>query len=115
MPKWRTILKVVLPTALSGLITSALLAIARVAGETAPLILLTGYVSRINYDPFSGQQASLPMMIWDQLGKRTGNSGAIGGPWEARAWGAALVLVLFVLILNVGARMLAWAFRPKAR
>lgn len=87
VPKWRTIVKVVLPTALSGLITSGLLAVARVAGETAPLILLTGYRSRINLDPFSGPQASLPMMIWDQLGKRTGNSGAIGGPWEARAWG----------------------------
>jgi phosphate transport system permease protein len=115
VPKWRTILKVVLPTALSGLITSALLAVARVAGETAPLILLTGYVSQINMNPLSGQQASLPMMVWDQLGKRTGNSGAIGGPWEARAWGAALTLVLLVLILNVGARVLAYAFRPKAK
>jgi len=54
-------------------------------------------------------------MVWDQLGKRTGNSGAIGGPWESRAWGAALTLVLLVLILNVGARLLAYAFRPKAK
>jgi phosphate transport system permease protein len=115
VPKWRTITKVVLPTAMSGLITSALLAVARVAGETAPLILLTGYVSQINLNPFSGQQASLPMMVWDQLGKRTGNSGSIGGPWEERAWGAALTLVLFVLVLNVIARLLAWALRPKAR
>ena len=51
VPKWRTILKVVLPTAMSGLITSALLAVARVAGETAPLILLIGYVSQINCEP----------------------------------------------------------------
>ena len=115
VPKWRTIVKVVLPTAMSGLITSALLAIARVAGETAPLILLTGYVSQINMNPFSGQQASLPMMVWDQLGKRTGNSGAIGGPWEGRAWGAALTLVLLVLILNISARLLARLAAPKAR
>jgi phosphate transport system permease protein len=115
VPKWRTILKVVLPTALSGLITGALLAVARVAGETAPLILLTGYASAINANPFSGQQATLPMMVWDQLGKRTGNSGAVGGPWEERAWGAALALVLLVLILNIVARLLARLARPKSR
>ena len=74
VPKWRTIVKVVLPTAMSGLITSSLLAIARVAGETAPLILLVGYTARINFDPFSGDQATLPMMVWDQLGKRAGTT-----------------------------------------
>ena len=74
VPKWRTILKVVLPTAMSGLITSSLLAIARITGETAPLILLVGYTARINYDPFSGDMATLPMMVWDQLGKRAGTT-----------------------------------------
>ena len=113
VPKWRTILKVVLPTALSGLITSALLAVARVAGETAPLILLVGYTSRINNDPFSGDQATLPMMVWDQLGKRAGTTS--NDLTEARAWGAALTLVLLVLILNIGARLLAKLFQPKAR
>ena len=115
VPKWRTISKVVLPTAMSGLITSALLAIARVAGETAPLILLTGYASRINFNPFSGDQAALPMMVWDQLGKRTGNSGSLGGAWEGRAWGAALTLVLLVLLLNIVARLLARLAQPKSR
>ena len=105
VPKWRTILKVVLPTAMSGLITSSLLAVARVAGETAPLILLVGYTARINFNPFSGDQATLPMMIWDQLGKRSGTTSTTS-PSE-RAWGAALTLVLLVLILNVGARLLA--------
>ncbi len=113
VPKWRTIVKVVLPTALSGLITSSLLAIARVAGETAPLILLVGYSSRINFDPFSGDQATLPMMVWDQLGKRAGTTS--NDLTEARAWGAALTLVLLVLILNVGARLLARLARPKTR
>lgn len=112
VPQWRTIVKVVLPTALSGLITSALLAIARVAGETAPLILLVGYSSRINGDPFSGPQGTLPMMIWDQLGKRTGNSGTFT---DGRAWGAALLLVLLVLVLNIIARLLARLARPSAR
>jgi len=113
VPRWRTIVKVVLPTALSGLITSALLAIARVAGETAPLILLVGYLGRINSNPFSSDQDSLPMMIWDQLGKRTGGGG--GAFAEPRAWGAALVLVLLILILNLSARLLARLARPKSR
>lgn len=112
VPQWRTILKVVLPTALSGLITGALLSIARVAGETAPLVLLVGYSSRINFNPLSGDQATLPMFIWDQLGKRTGATGPFA---ETRAWGAALMLVLFVLLLNVIARLLARAFRPKSK
>ena len=113
VPKWRTIIKVVLPTAMSGLITSALLAIARVAGETAPLILLVGYTSRINFDPFSGDQATLPMMVWDQLGKRSGTTS--NAFTEGRAWGAALTLVLLVLFLNIGARLLAKLAQPKAR
>lgn len=112
IPKWRTVLKVVLPTALSGLITSALLAVARVTGETAPLILLTGYAGKINNNPLSGDQDTLPMMVWDQLGKRTGNSGAFT---DERAWGAALTLVLLVLVLNVAARLLARLAQPKAR
>ena len=111
VPKWRTIVKVVLPTAMSGLITSSLLAIARVAGETAPLILLVGYTARINFNPFSGDQATLPMMVWDQLGKRSGTTS--NDLTEARAWDAALTLVLLVLILNVGARLLARLARPK--
>jgi len=110
--RWRTIVKIVIPTAMSGLITSALLAVARVAGETAPLILLVGYADRINGSPFSGDQAALPMMVWDQLGKRTGSGGAFG---DSRAWGAALVLVLVVLILNVAARLLARLAKPKSR
>lgn len=112
VPKWRTVLKVVLPTALSGLITSALLAIARVAGETAPLILLVGYAPRINADLFSGDQATLPMMIWDQLGKR---GGSVTQFTIERAWGAALVLVLVILILNVVARVIAKLTQPKSR
>ncbi|WP_111766748.1 phosphate ABC transporter permease PstA [Nakamurella deserti] len=112
VPKWRTILKVVLPTALSGLITSALLAIARVAGETAPLILLVGYAPRINADLFGDDQATLPMMIWDQLGKR---GGSVTQFTIERAWGAALVLVLIILILNIVARLIAKLTQPKSR
>ncbi len=113
VPKWRTVLKVVLPTALSGLVTGVLLSIARIVGETAPLVLLVGYASQINGNPFAGDQASLPVMIWDQLGKRSGNAGAFAEP---RAWGAALVLVLLVLALNIGARLAArWITRGQRR
>ncbi len=113
IPKWRTVLKVVLPTALSGLVTGVLLSIARIVGETAPLVLLVGYASQINGNPLEGDQAALPMMIWDQLGKRSGNAGAYAEP---RAWGAALVLVLLVLALNVGARLAArWLSRGQRR
>jgi phosphate transport system permease protein len=111
VPRWRTILKVVIPTALSGLITSALLAVARVAGETAPLILLVGYAAKINTNPFEGDQATLPMLIWDQLGKR---GGSVTDFTIERAWGAALVLVLLVLLLNVVARLIARLTRPKS-
>lgn len=112
IPQWRTVTKVVLPTALSGLVTSSLLAIARIIGETAPLILLVGYASQINGNPFEGDQASLPVMIWDQLGKRSGNAGDFAEP---RAWGAALVLVLLVLALNIGARLVTRAITRRTR
>ena len=110
VPKWRTTVKIVLPTALSGLITSGLLAVARIAGETAPLILLVGYSPYLNWNPFSGDQASLPMLVWDQLGKRTGGQGS-----AELAFGAALLLVLFILVLNVVARLLANRAKPKSR
>lgn len=112
IPRWRTVLKVVLPTALSGLVTGVLLSIARIIGETAPLVLLVGYASQINMNPFSGDQAALPMTIWDQLGKRSGNAGEYAEP---RAWGAALVLVLAVLALNIGARLLSRWLSRKSR
>jgi phosphate transport system permease protein len=110
VPKWRTISKIVLPTALSGLITSGLLAVARIAGETAPLILLVGYSQFRNWNPFSGDQATLPMMVWDQLGKRTGGIGSAN-----LAFGAGLLLVLFILVLNVVARLAANRAKPKSR
>lgn len=110
VPKWRTILRIVLPTAMSGLITSGLLAVSRVAGETAPLILLVGYTNFFNLDPLSGDQATLPMMVWDRLGKRNGATSDVNA-----AWAAALVLVLLVLLLNIAARLLAKLAQPKSK
>ena len=100
VPKWRTVLKVVLRTAMSGIITGAMLAIARVAGETAPLLLTTFFTTSINFNPFKGPQAALPTFIWDQF--NTGTPAAVD-----RAWGAALVLILLVMILYLGAKLIA--------
>ncbi|MFN8168867.1 MAG: phosphate ABC transporter permease PstA [Candidatus Nanopelagicales bacterium] len=100
IPRWRTILKVVLPTAIGGIITGAMLAIARVAGETAPLLLTTFLSQSINNNPFSGPQAALPTFIWDQFTSGTDAS-------VDRAWGGALVLITVVMVLYAGAKTIA--------
>lgn len=100
IPKWRTILRVVLPTAMAGIITGAMLAVARVAGETAPLLLTTFLSQSINFNPFTGPQASLPTFIWDQFTRGTEAS-------VDRAWGGALVLILLVVVLYGSAKIIA--------
>lgn len=108
VPKWKTITSIVLPTAMSGIITGVMLAVARVAGETAPLLLTTFLTQSMNWDLFSGPQAALPTFIWDQISSGT-------DPSVNRAWGGALVLILFVAILYIGARIVARVFAPKTR
>jgi phosphate transport system permease protein len=110
VPKWRTILKVVLPTALPGIITGIMLGVARVMGETAPLILLVGTNPKINLNPFSfspevaNPQTSLPTYIWDSFQQAAGNP---NHPAAQRAWGAALVLIALIMLLNLLARTIA--------
>jgi phosphate transport system permease protein len=94
IPKWKTILRVVVPTALPGIISGLLLALARVMGETAPVLVLVGYARSINYDAFSGNMASLPLLIYTELT----NPEAAG---RGRVWGAALTLILIVGALYV--------------
>jgi len=96
IPKWKTILRVVVPTALPGIISGLLLALARVMGETAPVLVLVGYARSINYDAFNGNMASLPLLIYTELT----NPEAVG---RARVWGAALTLILIVGALYVAA------------
>ena len=96
IPKWKTILRVVVPTALPGIISGLLLALARVMGETAPVLVLVGYARSINYDVFSGNMASLPLLIYTELT----NPEAAG---RGRVWGAALTLILIVGALYVAA------------
>ncbi|AMW18463.1 MULTISPECIES: phosphate ABC transporter permease PstA [Mycobacteroides] len=107
VPKWKTIARIVLPTALSGVVTGVMLALARVMGETAPLLVLVGYSKLINYDMFGGEMASLPGMMLDQ------RSGSVVGLAESRLWGAALTLILLVAILNVIAKLISRFFAPK--
>nr|WP_285557880.1 phosphate ABC transporter permease PstA [Actinoplanes regularis] len=100
VPQWKTILKVVLPTAAPGIVTGVMLAIARAAGETAPVLLVAGGLARINFDPFSGGQASLALYVYQQAGDASKYA-------PARAWTAALTLVALVLILTIAAKLLA--------
>jgi phosphate transport system permease protein len=97
--QWRTVAMIVMPAAKSGLITAMILGVARIAGETAPLLLLTGGGDRVNPNPFDGPMGSLPYYIWKAF--NSGSPEAI-----TRAWAGLLVLVLLVLILFTAARML---------
>ncbi|MBE2998796.1 phosphate ABC transporter permease PstA [Nocardiopsis sp. HNM0947] len=109
VPKWRTITKVVLPTSAAGLTTGIMLAIARVIGETAPLVLTAGSSAvSINWNLFDGQMMSLPVFIYSQV--RMG--GAVN---YERAWAAALTLILVVMLLFFLARMIGRLFAPKTR
>ncbi|WP_405365481.1 phosphate ABC transporter permease PstA [Kitasatospora sp. NBC_00039] len=107
VPKWKTILRIVLPTAIGGITTGLMLAVARITGETAPVLMLVFGADYINSNPFDGPQQSLPMYIWQQYAMVNNDYG------YARAWGAALVLIAFVMGLNLIARGIARWRSPK--
>lgn len=109
--KWRTILKVVIPTAISGIASGVTLAIARVIGETAPILVTAGIALSTNWNLFKDWMMTLPVYIYRQLMNPT----APGAPdiSSERAWGAALVLIIIVMLLNLVARIIAKAFAPK--
>lgn len=109
--KWRTITKVVIPTSISGIASGVTLAIARVVGETAPILVTAGFATSINWNVFSGWMASLPTFIYYQI--RTPTSPTNVEPSDQRAWAAALILILFVMLLNLAARLIARFFAPK--
>ncbi|MDN5701760.1 MAG: phosphate ABC transporter permease PstA [Micrococcales bacterium] len=109
--KWRTILKVVIPTAISGIAAGVTLAIARVIGETAPLMVTIGFLDSMNANPFHDWMSSLPTFIYQQLMRPI--SPTTPDPSTDRAWAAALVLIVFVMLLNLAARLIANAFAPK--
>ena len=97
--QWKTVALVVVPAARSGLITAVILGVARIAGETAPLIFTIGAFDSINWNPVKGESAAIPTIIW---------RGLLGGSPESvqRAWSAILVLLILVLVLFIAARSL---------
>jgi phosphate transport system permease protein len=109
VPKWLTILKIVIPTSIAGITTGVTLAIARVIGETAPLLLIAGFTTSMNYDLFSDRMMSLPVFVFNQYA----NPGANVDPYLERAWTGALTLILIVMALNLIARLIANIFSPK--
>jgi phosphate transport system permease protein len=100
VPRYRTILRIVLPTALPGIVTGVMLGVARIFGETAPILLVTFGTDSINLDPFHGAQSSLPLFVFQQASQP--NVTAID-----RAWTGALTLILIVMVLNIVARLVA--------
>jgi phosphate transport system permease protein len=112
VPKWRTIVKVVLPTAASGLASGITLAIARVIGETAPLLVAIGYARALSWNPFEGPMNTLAVYAYFMFTKPL--SPAVREPSLERAWAAALLLVLVVVALNLLARLIAKMFAPNA-
>ncbi|HEX5510743.1 MAG TPA: phosphate ABC transporter permease PstA [Actinomycetales bacterium] len=109
IPKWRTILKVVLPTSLAGIATGVTLAIARVIGETAPLLVIAGTTTSMNLNPFEGRMATLPVFSYYSYV----SPGVPRDPYLDRAWTAALTLILIVMVLNLVARLISKIFSPK--
>ena len=127
VPKWLTIVKVVLRTAIAGLTTGITLAIARVIGETAPLLLTVGMVTSVNWNMFDGRMATLPTFINQQYRAGSANcmSDTVTNPVNQevyacsittnidRAWAAAFTLIVIVMVLNIVARLISHYFSPK--
>lgn len=109
IPKWKTIMRVVIPTALSGMLSGIFLAIARIMGETAPVLILAGPASSlVKTNPFEGGMNSLPLFIKDMW--------AASQPASSfYYWGAALTLIIIIAILNIVAALLAKFLAPKSR
>jgi len=109
--KYHTIIKVVLRTAFAGLVTGVVLAVARVIGETAPIFIAASFTDNFNANPFEGPMQTLPVLAYTGYKFPTTNPEAS----LQSAWGAALLLVLLVIVFNLIARIVARYFAPKTR
>ncbi len=109
VPKWLTITKVVLPTALAGIVTGVMLAIARVIGETAPLLIASGFTQSLNNSPVEGPMMTLPVFVY----RSYVDQGNPASAYVERAWAGALTLVIIVMVLNLAGRLIAARFAPK--
>jgi phosphate transport system permease protein len=111
VPKWRTVTSVVLPTALAGIVTGVMLAVARIIGETAPLLITTGVVDSLNTNPLDGRMQNLAVFAFNEYK----SPGVPPEPSIDRAWAAALTLILIVMLLNVAARLIYRRFGTETR
>lgn len=111
VPKWRTIIKVVMPTAISGIVSGVMLAIARVIGETAPLLVTAGLTTSMNTNPLANPMTTLPVFVYYQYM----SPGVPSEPYQERAWAGALTLILIVMLLNLIGRLVAVWFAPKTK
>lgn len=109
-PKWLTILKVVLPTSLAGITTGVMLSIARVIGETAPLLIVAGFTTSMNYNLFNERMMTLPVFVYTQYTQALGSTAQYS---IDRAWAGALTLIIIVMMLNLLARLVTRIFAPK--
>jgi phosphate transport system permease protein len=112
VPKWLTIVKVVLRTAAAGIVTGVMLAVARVIGETAPLLITVGVVDSANFDLFDGRMMTLPVYVFRQYSQGLAPNGITTINYD-RAWAAALTLIIIVMLLNLIARLVSRFFAPK--
>ena len=108
VPKWRTIVKVVIPTSLAGIVTGVVLAISRVVGETAPLLVAVGTFSSVNFNLVDGRMMTLPVYIMSQYTTATPEG-------YQNAWSAALILIVLVMALNLVARAISKIFAPTTK
>jgi phosphate transport system permease protein len=108
VPKWKTIMRVVIPTALSGMLTGVALALARIMGETAPVLILVAYAPFINFNLFEGNMASLPLLMTVERSNPT----AAGSD---RIWGAAITLILIITVFQLIAAVLSRVTAPKTK
>jgi phosphate transport system permease protein len=113
VPKWLTILNVVIPTAIAGIVTGVTIAIARIIGETAPLLIVCGVVDSLNLNPFDGRMMTLPVYVFRQYSQGLAPSGVVTINYD-RAWAAALTLIIIVMLLNLIARLISYFFSPKS-
>ena len=119
VPKWLTIVKVVLRTSIAGLVTGVMIAVARVIGETAPLLITVGVIDSINSNLFSGRMMTLPVYVFRQFSQglvpcsSASEEVCIADINYLRAWAAALTLILIVMLLNLVARLVSRLFAPK--
>ena len=110
-PKWKTIVKVVLPTAFAGLVTGVMIAIARIVGETAPLLVTTGVVDSMNSDPFNGRMQNLAVYAYNEYR----SPGVFKQAAYDKAWAAALTLIAIVMLLNILARLVYRRYKTEIR